>query len=310
MPCIVITRNLFLLVGTVFASPAVAADIPVQPGAAPSPVSIVPQSAFFLGLGASVNSVDFDSQYVYGRGTSNTPADYNLIGVLQPPIIGSAAGGTGFALDTKTALSPSIQGGYFAHFYNTSWIGGVKFSYSYLWIDSAYNNLLIPQAGGFEQGGIYTPFTGNYVVQSYRQTISNQFSLIPFVGQSFERSYLYLGAGPTLAQTTTAIDRITGFANVFGLPTSITGVGQGSDYSFGQWLWGVSGTIGVTYFITQNLFVDISFTCSKTQNKTSNWGGTWSDTPISGNTRTGTNIGYSSGGVVTQALSLTINRAF
>jgi hypothetical protein len=310
VPRIFTTKTVLLLVGAVFMNPAAAADAPVQFTNTPSVVSIVPQSGFFLGLGASANSVDFDSQYVYGRGTSNTPASYNLVGVFQPPIIGTAAGGTGLALDNKTALAPSIQGGYFGHFYDTPWIGGVKFSYSYLGINSAYNNLLIPQAGGFEQGGAFTPFTGNYLVQSYRQTINNQFSMIPIVGQSFERSYLYLGAGPTLAQTTTAIDRITGFANVVGIPTSITGVGQGSTYSFGQWLWGIGGTIGATYFIAPSWFVDISYTCSKTQNKTSNWGGTWSDTPISGNTRTGTNMGYSSGGVVTQALSLTLNRAF
>src|SRR5271156_3788490 len=109
MSPILTTKRVLLVVGTALINPAAAADMPVQLTNAPSAVSIVPQSGFFLGLGASANSVDFDSQNVYARGTSNTPADYNLVGVLQPPIIGTAAGGTGFTLDTKTALAPSIQ---------------------------------------------------------------------------------------------------------------------------------------------------------------------------------------------------------
>ncbi len=318
MPGIVVEKRVVLLIGAFLASPAGAADKPV-PFASPPPVvsaspapvaSIVPQSGFFLGLGATANSVNFDGQYVYGRGTSYTPAYSNAIGQLQPPMVGTAAGGTGLTLDEKTALAPVIQGGYFTHLYGTPWMGGVKFSYSYLGINSAYNDLLIPQSGGFEQAGVYTPFTGNYVVQSYRQTVTNQLSVIPFVGQSFERSTVYLGAGPTLAETMTAINGITGFADVIGIPTSVTGIGQGSNYSFGQWLWGVSGTVGATYFLTPSWFVDLNYTCSLTQNKSSSWGGTWSDTPASGNSRTGTNTGYSSGGLVTQAVSLTLNRAF
>ena len=160
MPGIVVEKRVVLLIGAFLASPAGAADKPV-PFASPPPVvsaspppvaSIVPQSGFFLGLGATANSVNFDSQFVYGRGTSYTPAYYDAIGQLQPPMVGTAAGGTGFTLDEKTALAPVIQGGYFTHLYGTPWMGGVKFSYSYLGINSAYNDLLIPQSGGFNRG--------------------------------------------------------------------------------------------------------------------------------------------------------------
>ena len=270
----------------------------------------MPQSAFFMGLGGSATSVNFDSQYVYGRGTSNTPAYTDAFGALQPPMIGTASGGTSFTLDGKTALAPAVQAGYFTHLYNTPWMGGLKFSYSYLGVSSAYNDLLIPQAGGFMQGGVFTPFTGNYVVQSYRQNANSQLSVIPFVGQSFDRSYVYIGVGPTLANTSTTINRITGFANIIGVPTSVTGLGQGSNFSFSQWLWGLSGTVGATYFITRDWFLDLSYTYSATQTKSTNWTGTWSDTPISGNARTGMNIGNSGGGLIAQAVSLTINRAF
>ncbi|WP_147262677.1 hypothetical protein [Roseiarcus fermentans] len=212
-------------------------------------------------------------------------------------------------MSNSSALAPVIQGGYFTHINDTPWMGGVKMSYTYLGISSSNNDLLIPQSGGFLQGGVYTPFTGNYVVQSYRQTVNSQFSLIPFLGHSFEKSFVYLGAGPTLAQTRTQIERITGFADVVGVPTSITGIGQGSNYSFSQWLWGVSATVGATYFLDRNWFVDVNYVASITQSKTSNWGGPWSDTPSSGSTRTGTNMGTSSGGVVTQQGNRTWNSA-
>ena len=315
---IVVEKRALLLIGVLLASPAAAADKPV-PFASPPPVvsaspapvaSIVPQSGFFLGLGATANSVNFDGQYVYGRGTSYTPAYSNAIGQLQPPMVGTAAGGTGLTLDEKTALAPVIQGGYFTHLYGTPWMGGVKFSYSYLGINSAYNDLLIPQSGGFNR---------REFIPRLLETMSPNPTVRPSPTNC--RSFHSLDNPSREALCTweqdrrwprqvTAINRITGFADVIGIPTSVTGIGQGSDYSFGQWLWGVSGTVGATYFLTPSWFVDLNYTCSLTQNKSSNWGGTWSDTPASGNSRTGTNIGYSSGGLVTQAVSLTLNRAF
>jgi hypothetical protein len=71
---------------------------------------------------------------------------------------------------------------------------GGKLSYSYLDIGSAKDGLLIPQSGGFTQDGKFIPFVGNYLVQSYRQTLNQQVSFVPFLGRSFDRSYLYLGA--------------------------------------------------------------------------------------------------------------------
>jgi hypothetical protein len=301
-------KTLLLPACAVFATAAVAADLPLQ-SASPPVVSIVPQSAFFLGVGGSADSVNFNSQYTYGKGTSYTPAHYDAIGRFTPSITGSAAGGTGFNLDPGAGLAPAIQLGYFQHFSDSPWLAGIKLTYSYSGASSSYGDLLIPQAGGFTQAGVYTPFTGNYVVQSYRQTLENQISLIPFIGQSFDRSYVYGGVGPTFVQTKTSINRITGFANLDGLTTSVTGIGQGSTYSFSQWLFGISGTVGATYFIDSHWFVDMNYTASITGNKTTNWGGLWSDSPAIGETRTGTNTGYSSGTVTTQYFAITLNRA-
>lgn len=269
--------------------------------------SIVPQSAFFGGLGGGWSSGSFGNQDVYGKGTSYSPP-YGI----HTAQIGSAAGSTGLELDSQSALTPVIQAGYFQHFSGRQWMGGGKFSYSYWGIGSANSQQQIPQAGGFTEDGSYTPFTGNYLVQSYRQTINQQISLIPLIGRSFERSYVYLGVGPTTVQTKTLIENITGFESVAVIPTTPTGIGLGEKYSTTQWLFGGVAMLGATYFIDPTWFVDISYTYSMTGTKTSGWGGSWTDTDISRSyvTRTGTNTGTSSGSVNTQALVITINKAF
>ncbi len=269
--------------------------------------SIVPQSAFSGGLGGAWNSVSFGNQNVYGKGTSYSPP-YGI----HTAQIGSADGSTGLELDVQSSLAPVIQAGYFQHIHGSNWIGGGKFSYSYPGTGSAKSNLQIPQAGGFTEDGSYTPFTGNYLVQSYRQTINQQLSLIPFIGQSFERSYVYLGIGPTTIQTKTLIENITGYENVSVIPTTPTGVGLGASYTTTQWLFGGVAMIGTTYFINPSLFVDMSYTYSMTGTNTSNWGGTWTDTDINRDyvSRTGTNTGTSSGSAKTQAVAVTINKIF
>ena len=269
--------------------------------------SIVPQSAFFGGLGGGWNSGSFGNQNIYGKGTSYSPP-YGS----NSAQVGSAAGSTGLELNSQSALAPVIQAGYFQHFSGSQWMGGGKFSYSYLGIGSANSQQQIPQSGGFTENGAYTPFTGNYLVQSYRQTINQQISLIPLIGRSFERSYVYLGVGPTTLQTKTLIENITGFENAAAIPTTPTGIGLGEKYSTTQWLFGGVAMLGATYFIDSTWFMDISYTYSMTGSKTSSWGGPWTDTDIArGNVpRTGTNIGRSSGSVNIQALMITINKVF
>ncbi len=269
--------------------------------------SIVPQSVFFGGLGGGWSSGSFSHQDVYGKGTSYSPP-YGI----HTAQVGSAAGSTGLEMNSQSALAPIIQAGFFQHFSRSQWIGGSKLSYSYLGIGSANSQQQIPQAGGFTEDGAYTPFTGNYLVQSYRQTINQQISLIPFIGQSFKRSYVYLGVGPTTVQTKTLIENITGFESAAVIPTTPTGIGLGEKYSTVQWLFGGVAMLGATYFIDPAWFMDISYTYSMTGTKTSSWGGPWTDTDIARSyvTRTGTNTGTSSGRVNIQALVITINKVF
>ena len=283
--------NIFLLpVAAIYTGTAIAADLDL---------SLVPQSAFFGGLGVNGSSVNFTNQHVYAGGTTWQPG----------PIIGWGAGSTDFMLNSSSAPVPVIQAGYFHHFSSSRWIWGGKVSYSYLNI-SADRNLLIPQTGGVT-GTITEPFAGNYTVQTYRQTINHQISLTPLIGRSFEKNYLYLGGGPTFAQTKMTIENMASpiaFAN--GAPISPTGVGNGSDYSTNQWLFGGVAMVGATYFINPTWFLDLSYSYSMTGTKKSSWSGPWSDTLPDGSARIGNNAGTSSGSVGTQAFSVSINAAF
>ena len=262
--------------------------------------SFVPPSAFFGGLGVNGSSVNFTNQHVYAGGTTWQTGN----------IIGQGAGATDFVLDSNSAPVPFVQAGYFKHFASSPWMWGGKLSYSYLDI-SADRSLLIPQTGSVTQTTGTLPFSGNYTVQTYEQTLNHQIALVPLIGQSFEKSYLYLGVGPTFSQTKLTIENMSSpiaFAN--GLPISPTGVGNGSNYSTNQWLFGGVAMVGGTYFISPTWFVDLSYSYSISGITNSSWGGPWTDSLPTGGLRIGNNSGTSSGSVNNQALSVSINKVF
>ena len=268
--------------------------------------SMVPSSAFFVGLGASQNKINFNNQQTWAIGTTAAPT---------PPVSGDAQGGTGVVLPAQNKFAPSLQLGYFTRLKGSNWMWGAKLSYSYLGATSQVHNQLIPQAGGYtNSSGNYDTFTGNYVVRSYQQTVKNQISFIPFIGHAFSRSYLYAGAGPSLSQVKTNISGVTGFADIFGFPSDISGSLQ--TYSSTQWVIGGSAMVGGTYFLNRSWFMDLNYSYTQTKNNTANWNGPWSKRGIwspggfNDVTYTGTNTGTSSGNVATQALTLTLNKAF
>src|SRR5277367_2514591 len=62
-----------LIAGRFLTLSAFPADLSTAPMNPPAPNSLVPQSAFFAGLGGGWDSVNFGNQNVFGRGTSFTP---------------------------------------------------------------------------------------------------------------------------------------------------------------------------------------------------------------------------------------------
>ena len=143
-PCLALTAILTLATAS-----ANAADLPQPNLIAPPPDptilagSSVPNSAFFLGLGASANWTNFGHQHVYAIGTSNVFTD----GVLSAS--GSAQGPTNIHMEDRFAFAPSFQGGYFQRFGASDWLWGAKLSYNYLGATSTNNNSIIPQFGTY-----------------------------------------------------------------------------------------------------------------------------------------------------------------
>jgi len=109
--------------------------------------SPLPSSGFFVGLGASDNSINLN-QDLYASGVSNV---YDA-GVLYA--YGEAGGPASPYNDTQTTFAPEGQLGYFRTFganngANNSWLWGAKFTYSYLDSSSTNQSVDVPQFGSF-----------------------------------------------------------------------------------------------------------------------------------------------------------------
>jgi hypothetical protein len=264
--------------------------------------SIVPDSAFYLGIGGSFNSVDFNSQSIEATGLSNA-YDKTTGAFLSS---GSAGGPpVNLGMGSQTGFAPGAQAGYFKHFQDSKWLWGAKFSYNGLGLSSTAQNFLIPQSGSYGASS----FTGNATVRTFKTNISHQFALMPFIGHSFDNSFIYAGAGPTVSQINTNIDNLIGFADIKGNVTDISGTPQ--NFSSSQWVVGGAVTVGATYFLDASWFIDANYNIAMTPSQTANYSSTFNNT--NGNTNinyTGSLIGSSTGKTTTQTISISINRAF
>jgi hypothetical protein len=258
-----------------------------------------PNTSFFAGLGGSYNSVNFGSQSVYTVGTTNTYSG----GVLVDS--GMAAGPASIFVPSQTTFAPIAQVGYFQHFIGSDWLWGGKFSYSYLGTTGATQNIIIPQTGAFTAGGVVTPFSGNAIFGSYQTTLNQDMSFMVFGGRSFERGFFYFGAGPTLSEIQTKINGVTGFADINAMHTMITTTP--TSFSGSGWIFGGAAQIGATYFLDPTWFLDANYTYSMTGNQKSSYESPFTNAAM---TEFGTLSGTSSGKVIAQAVSLSINKTF
>jgi hypothetical protein len=272
-------------------------------GAAPL-ASLVPQGGFFLGAGGGYNTVRFGNQDIYAIGTSDVFLGDELTSS------GSAAGPATITMGDATTFFPSVQIGYFERVAGTDWVWGARFSYNYYGVTSTVKNALLPQAGSYTPtGGDPVAFTGNAVVQSYQTHLEHQMSLIPFVGQAFERSFVYAGAGPTLSRARTDLKGVIGFADVTGVPSDISGTPI--DLASASWVWGGAAVVGGTYFFDRSWFIDVNYTFAMTADKTSDYFSPFTNpNGTNGTTITGTLVGNSTARIITQGITVTINKVF
>ena len=263
--------------------------------------SFVPNSGAYIGLGFGANSTKFNGQRLQATGIStatNMSDGVKSTGTAGGPPIGIDMGAT-------NAISPTVQAGYFQKFQDSNYLWGAKFTYSYMGDStSTKDRILIPQFGTYPNG---TSFTGNAVATSYQKTIKNQISLIPYFGQSFDRSTIYFGVGPTFSQVNTKINNLIGFADLNGVRTDVSGTPQ--NFSATQWVYGGAAMLGGTYFLDKVWFLDFSYTYAMTQNKTSNYYSTFNN-PGATTSYSGSLIGSSTGTATIQTVGMTINKLF
>jgi hypothetical protein len=219
---------------------------------------------------------------------------------------GSAGGPADPYFDAQSTLAPVGQLGYFQHFTNSKWLWGAKFSYSLVGATSTTNDVVVPQVGSFTSSTPDT-FTGNVVIGSYQTSIGQQMALIPFLGHSFEKGSVYLGAGPSLSQTQTKLDGVIGFAAINGEHVNITGTP--SSFSSKTWVYGGAAVVGATYFFDPTWFLDFSYTYAMTKAKKQNFSGPFMSA-TDGYTDIGILSGNYSGNVITQSVAISINKAF
>lgn len=134
-------------------------------------------------------------------------------------------------------------------------------------------------------------------------------ALMPFIGRSFERSFVYIGAGPTLSQLRTNLNGLIGFADINGTRTDVSG--NPVNFSSSGWVYGGAAVVGTTYFFDPSWFLDFNYTLAMTSNQNGSYSSPFSNpNGTNGSTILGTLVGNSSGKVVTQGVTVTINKTF
>ena len=261
----------------------------------------VPRSAFYVGAGAAYTFTSFGQQWIYNQGISTA----SVGGV--PVASGTAAGPANPIFSNQSNFAPVAQLGYFRHFEGSNWLWGAKFSYSYLGTTSSMRSLIIPQPGTSSNPGLGT-FGGGSVIGSYNITINHQTTLMPMVGRSFEKSFLYVGAGPSLSQISTSLETVVGYAT-FG-NNNVNVSGQPQSFYTNQWTFGASATAGATFFLTKSWFLDLNYVFSMPNASITYLTSPFNNPGNGGLAFTGTLIGAYSANLSTHSIGLTINRAF
>ncbi len=257
--------------------------------------------AIFIGVGASANWVNYINQDISALGISSVYS--NSTGALLNT--GSAGGPpVNVNLSSSNAFGPTAQIGFFRKFEDKNYLWGAKLAYSYIDATSTSGRVRIPQQGSFGTD----PFTGNAIAKSYQSTLRQQFSFLPYLGRSFDWGYVSLRLGPTVSQINSKVNDLVGFADINGERTDITGTAQ--SFSDTQWVWGGATSLSATYFFDKSWFLDLSYMFTRTANYTLDFNGSFSNVTSSTTTTTGSLIGSATGYLSTNAVSLTLNRAF
>jgi opacity protein-like surface antigen len=265
---------------------------------------LVPVSGFYGGVGVGAAISNYGSQYVYNKGISQTYKNGALTstGVADGPAIPNPY------LPATGSVVPTAQLGYFSKLKNSPWLWGAKFTYSYLGTSSTPQVLAIPQAGSSTDTA--SSSFGGTSYDTYSIRANSQFALMPFIGKSFKRGFVYGGAGVALTQVQTSLNNVVGYATFDGVNTNVSGAPQ--NFSASQWAYGVAATAGVTYFLSKSIFLDLSYTFSKPNASTVYVAQPFSNPASDPSSASfyGTLNGSATSNIATNVIVLTINTRF
>lgn len=222
----------------------------------------VSPSGFFIGLGGSYNSMQFNQNYsafseagVIDSTAAITPS-FALLGGSSSPF-----------QNTQTAFSPQIQAGYLRHFSNPSNLWGIKYSYQYTDLVSTnplvdmpvpitFSRLPVPE--DINALAVFTTI-GVVSTRSLQTNIKHEMLLLALMAHSFSKTNVYLGLGPSLFGTD---------SDLYGIRTTVTAgntvVYPSSDFFSSAWVWGGAAQMGMTYFLDPSWFLDFNYTYAST----------------------------------------------
>jgi len=258
----------------------------------------------FLGIGGSYNSVSLQKQKIWGKGVTDA---------YTGPILTSTGSASGYSnpfYQNESRFAPQAQIGYLQHFTGNNYFWGVKFVYNYLDAHFSNNNMTIAQAGSNYNllTDATTSFTGNYAVESVQTAINHELLLLGFLGQSFNKSNVYLGIGPSLVEMQNNIYHLIGYADYQGNQgTNISGAPAYLSKSF--WEWGGSAQLGVTYALSPSWFLDFNYTYTRIFRDTIKYISPFTN-HVNADNLVGTSFINPSQQAVTQGFSVTINKQF
>lgn len=272
-------------------------------GMGPVSQSSEPLSYFFAGLGGSYNSVKVDQYFNPLIGTTNI---YNGTTLVAS---GTANGPAIPFHNTQSTFAPEAQFGYLKYFQDKDWLWGAKFSYKYLSITATDSDIVSPQLGTLTpvtSEGI--GFAGRATIQSVQTQVNHELDLIPFIGHSFHNSLVYLGVGPSVFDTRTNLNNVSGFADIDSTHVDVSGLP--TNFASSKWMWGGVAQIGLKYFLEPSWFLDINYNYAMTPNNKTNYYAPFSGTLANGYTKLGTLAGTSTQYITVQSISVSINKAF
>lgn len=248
-----------------------------------SPALSMNQEGYFVGIGASYNSVKVD---LHPSGTLNATSGFPPTGVFA---------GTADSVDyTQSVFAPEIQLGYFRHIQCGDWLWGLKFLYQYLQANKTKNDVYI----NYVDGNI-----DDQVTASVKTNVTNELAALAFIGHAFTNGFAYLGIGPSLFETQNSVHNIN---------DTLSGYYVGNLNSFSnhsQWVWGGMIQAGISYYFYPTWFLDLNYSYALTERYKSSNNGSFSPTVNQG-LNTGTVSFNTSTRITEQTLTVSVNKVF